>query len=177
VRRRSHPVRLRRRGRVWNVAPHYARGSKEEILQYFDGWANEVREVIARTPETGIISVPAQDRSFIESWGDGPVTLVGDAAHPMLTSLSRGAGSAIEDGYTLSYYLATEDNVVKGLRRYEQARRDRARWLVSASRRLSRVEQLENPVAAGLRNLAIRLAPRSLVRHQNITPMRFELPT
>jgi len=162
-----------------NVPNHDARqwpGTREAILRCFDGWANEVREVIARTSEAGIVSVPAQDRSFIESWGDGPVTLVGDAAHPMLTSLSQGAGSAIEDGYVLSYYLATEGDAVRGLRRYEQARRDRVRWLVSASRRLSRVEQLENPLAAGLRNLAIRLAPMAVVRHENITPMRFELP-
>jgi 2-polyprenyl-6-methoxyphenol hydroxylase-like FAD-dependent oxidoreductase len=162
-----------------NVPPHDARrwaATKEEILQCFDGWANEVCEVISLTPESDIVSVPAQDRSFIESWGAGPVTLVGDAAHPMLTSLSQGAGSAIEDGYTLAYHLATEGDVVTGLRRYEQARRDRARWLVSASRRLSRVEQLENPIAAGLRNLAIRLAPMSAVRRQNIAPMRFELP-
>jgi len=104
------------------------------------------------------------------------VTLLGDAAHPMLTSLSQGAGSAIEDGYVLSHHLATENDVVTGLRRYEQARRNRTRWLVSASRRLSRVEQLENRIAAGLRNLAIRLAPMPVVRRQNIAPMRFELP-
>lgn len=120
--------------------------------------------------------MPAQDRSFIESWGNGPVTLVGDAAHPMLTSLSQGAGSAIEDGYILSYHLATEDDAVAGLRRYEQARRDRTRWLVSVSRRLSRMEQLENPLAAGLRNFAIRFAPKSIIRRQSVAPMRFELP-
>jgi 2-polyprenyl-6-methoxyphenol hydroxylase-like FAD-dependent oxidoreductase len=166
-----------------NASPHDTRlwtGAKEEILRCFDGWADEVRQVISLTPEADIVSVPAQDRTFLESWGDGPVTLVGDAAHPMLTSLSQGAGSAIEDGYTLAHHLsrhlATEGDVVTGLRRYEEARRDRARWLVSASRRLSRLEQLENPIAAGLRNLAIRHAPMPVVRRQNIAPMRFALP-
>lgn len=167
-----------------NVPPHDARsrtaGTKEQILHCFDGWADEVRQAISQTPEASIVSVPAQDRSFIESWGDGPVTLVGDAAHPMLTSLSQGASSAIEDGYALSHHLsrqlATQGDVVTGLRRYEEARRDRTRWLVSASRRLSRVEQLENPIATGLRYLAIRHAPMSVVRRQNIAPMRYELP-
>jgi 2-polyprenyl-6-methoxyphenol hydroxylase-like FAD-dependent oxidoreductase len=102
--------------------------------------------------------------------------LVGDAAHPMLTSLSQGAGSAIEDGYALAHHVTTAGDVVTGLREYEEARRDRARWLVSASRRLSRVEQYENPIVARLRNLAIRHAPMSVVRRQNIAPMRFELP-
>lgn len=162
-----------------NVAAHEARrrtGVKEDVLRCFDGWAEEVCRVVSLTPEADIVSVPAQDREFAESWGDGPVTLVGDAAHPMLTSLSQGAGSAIEDGYALAHHLAAGGDVVTALRRYEEARRERTRWLVTASRRLSRMEQIENPIAAGLRNLAIRHAPMSVVRRQNITPMRFELP-
>jgi 2-polyprenyl-6-methoxyphenol hydroxylase-like FAD-dependent oxidoreductase len=151
-------------------------GSKDEILRCFDGWADEVCRAVALTPETEIVGVTAQDRPFLESWGDGPVTLVGDAAHPMLTSLSQGAGAAIEDGYALAHHLAAEGDVVAGLRRYEEARRDRTRWLVSASRRLSRVEQWTNPVATGLRDFAIRHLPQAAVRRQNIAPMRFELP-
>jgi 2-polyprenyl-6-methoxyphenol hydroxylase-like FAD-dependent oxidoreductase len=171
-------------GRVYwwgtrNVPPEQARrwtGTKQDILRAYGGWAAEVREVIARTPEADIVSVPAQDRAFSDSWGRGPVTLVGDAAHPMLTSLSQGAGSAIEDGYVLAHHLAHADTPVAGLRRYERARRDRTRWLVTASRRLSRTEQLESPIAVGLRNLVIRYAPASVVRRQNITPMTWELP-
>lgn len=151
-------------------------GTKAEILRSYTGWADEVRAVISATPAEDILTVPAQDRSFLESWGDGPVTLVGDAAHPMLTSLSQGAGSAIEDGYELAHHVATSTDPITGLRRYEQARRDRARWLVSASRRLSRFEQFANPIIAGLRNTAIRHLPMATVRRQNIAPMRFELP-
>jgi 2-polyprenyl-6-methoxyphenol hydroxylase-like FAD-dependent oxidoreductase len=157
-------------------SPRQWTGSKVQVLKCFEGWAPEIQEVISLTPDEDIVCVPAQDRSFIESWGDGPVTLVGDAAHPMLTSLSQGAGSAIEDGYALAHHVTTAGDVVTGLREYEEARRDRARWLVSASRRLSRVEQYENPIVARLRNLAIRHAPMSVVRRQNIAPMRFELP-
>jgi 2-polyprenyl-6-methoxyphenol hydroxylase-like FAD-dependent oxidoreductase len=157
-------------------AGHQPAGTKAEILRCYEGWADEVRQVISLTPEADIVSVPAQDRSFLESWGDGPVTLVGDAAHPMLTSLSQGAGSAIEDAYALAHHLTRGGDAVTGLRRYEEARRDRARWLVSASRRLSRLEQIGNPIVAGLRNLAIRHAPMSVVRRQNIAPMRFDLP-
>ncbi|MFC7615107.1 hypothetical protein ACFQV2_17920 [Actinokineospora soli] len=62
------------------------------------------------------------------------------------------------------------------LRRYEAARRDRTRWLVAASRRLSRLEQIANPVAAALRDLALRYAPERAVREQNALPMRYDLP-
>ncbi len=150
--------------------------TKREVLRCYAGWASEVREVISRTAEADIVSVPAQDRPFSDRWGDGPVTLVGDAAHPMLTSLSQGAGTAIEDGYSLAHHLAHATGVVAGLRGYERARRERTRWLVTASRRLSRTEQLEHPIAVGLRDLVIRYAPASAVRRQNIAPMRFHLP-
>ncbi|MEH0971250.1 FAD-dependent oxidoreductase [Micromonospora sp. CPCC 205546] len=162
-----------------NVRPDDVRlrqGSKEEILRCFAGWADEVRQAVSLTPQADIVSVPAQDRPFLESWGDGPTTLVGDAAHPMLTSLSQGAGSAIEDGHALAHHLTVGDDIVTSLRRYERSRRERTRWLVSASRRLSRMEQIEHPVAVGLRDLALRWLPMSVVRRQNLAPMRYELP-
>jgi 2-polyprenyl-6-methoxyphenol hydroxylase-like FAD-dependent oxidoreductase len=163
-------------GHAYWWATRNATASDVDVRRCFDGWAAEVVEAIARTPDSDIVCVPAQDRAFLESWGDGPVTLVGDAAHPMLTSLSQGAGTAIEDGYVLAHHLTTAPHPLVGLRRYEAARRDRTRWLVSASRRLSRIEQLAHPVAVRLRDLAIRFAPQAAVRRQHLTPMRFEPP-
>ncbi|MCB2813718.1 FAD-dependent monooxygenase, partial [Listeria monocytogenes] len=80
---------------------------------------------------------------FPERWGDGPVTLLGDAAHPMLTSLGQGAAIAIEDAAVLAHCLATSDDPQAALRAYENRRRDRARAMVETSRALSRIEQLE----------------------------------
>ncbi|ANW17905.1 FAD-dependent monooxygenase [Streptomyces clavuligerus] len=150
-------------------------GTKEDILRCFDGWAEEVRAAIAATPGSDIVCVPAQDRTFLTTWGTGPVTLVGDAAHPMLTSLSQGAGTAIEDGHALARHLATAPHPVTALRQYEAERRERTRWLVSASRRLSHLEQLQNPIAVLLRDLVIRYAPDEAVRSRNIEPMRHGL--
>lgn len=149
---------------------------KPAVQAAFAGWAEEVRQAIAATPEADILAVPAQDRPFLATWGAGPVTLVGDAAHPMLTSLSQGAGSTIEDAHALAHHLAARDDAAEALRRYETDRRDRTRGLVAASRRLSRVEQLANPLATRLRDLVIRHAPMSAVREQNIAPMRYDLP-
>ncbi|MGW7489001.1 FAD-dependent monooxygenase [Streptomyces sp. NPDC054786] len=151
-------------------------GTKDRILDSYEGWADEVRQAISLTEDEAVISVPAQDRPFLETWGIGPVTLVGDAAHPMLTSLSQGAGTAIEDGHALAHHLAAGPEPVTALRRYERARRDRTRWLVSAARRLSRLEQLGHPLTAGLRNLVLRHAPSSVVHRQIVAPMRYDPP-
>ncbi|MFE5474113.1 FAD-dependent monooxygenase [Nocardia sp. NPDC056541] len=155
--------------REWN-------GGKAEIAAAFAGWAPEVGEVIERTPEGAIVSVPAQDRPFLDVWGDGPVTLLGDAAHPMLTSLSQGGSSSVEDGFVLAHHLSTESDPVGALRNYENARRDRTRMLVTESRRLSKLEQIENPLVVRIRDAAVRAAPLAVLRRQNSAPMRFELP-
>lgn len=154
---------------------HDWRGGKAEILTAFDGWASEVVAVIERTPADAIVSVPAQDRPFLDRWGSGPVSLLGDAAHPMLTSMGQGASSAIEDGYVLAEAFAAVPDPVAALRRYEDMRHDRACMLVRNSRRLSRLEQAENPVVRAVRNLGLRCAPTRMVRRRSIRPMQFDL--
>ena len=154
--------------RDWN-------GDKADILSAFDGWAPEVVEAIERTPADGIVSVPGQDRPFLERWGRGPITLLGDAAHPMLTSRSQGASSAVEDGYVLAEAISRIPDTVDALRAYEDRRRVRARMLVRSSRRLNTLEQAQNPMACAARNLGLRCAPmRTLTRHTT-RPMRFDL--
>ncbi|CAM2767541.1 FAD-dependent monooxygenase [Mycobacterium intermedium] len=150
-------------------------GSKAEILSAFDDWAPEVVDVIDRTPADAIISVPGQDRPFLKRWGSGPITLLGDAAHPMLTSRSQGASSAVEDGFVLAEALARIPDTVQALRAYEDRRRRRAAMLVRSSRRLNKLEQAQNPLVCAARNLGVRCVPlRSLTRN-TVRPMRFDL--
>ncbi|MEU5609034.1 FAD-dependent monooxygenase [Streptomyces sparsogenes] len=124
-------------------------GTKDEIVHAYAGWADEVQAAIRATPEEDIIAVPARDRAFLEHWGDGRVTLLGDAAHPMLTSLAQGAAMAIEDAVVLAGTLAGADDLTAALRGYEDRRRERTRAMVHASHALSEQEQLEDP---GLRH-------------------------
>jgi 2-polyprenyl-6-methoxyphenol hydroxylase-like FAD-dependent oxidoreductase len=148
-------------------------GGKGEILRAYAGWAPEVRAAIAATPAEAIISVPAQDRPFLEQWGEGPVTLLGDAAHPMLPSLAQGAAQAVEDAVVLAHHLDGASDVTAALRGYESERRERARLMVDGSFALSRVEQLDHPVSALLRNVLIRFARPSTIDGRNIGAMTF----
>jgi len=149
------------------------RGGKAGIQRLFAGWAEEVQAVIEATPEEGITSLPAQDRPFLECWGVGPVTLLGDAAHPMLTSLGQGAAIAIEDGAVLAHCLATINDPQAALRAYEDRRRDRARAMVESSRALSRIEQLEHPLQTAARALYFRFAPEWTFTQQNKMALTF----
>ncbi|MFF3334542.1 FAD-dependent monooxygenase [Streptomyces sp. NPDC002888] len=152
-------------------------GDKQEIVRAYDGWAEEVQAIIRSTPEEDILAVPSHDRAFLESWGSGPVTLLGDAAHPMLTSLGQGAAMAIEDAVMLAHAL-TEDrhHPQTALRAYEDQRRERTRAMVTASRKLSALEQLENPVARAMRDILFRVAPTSVLSRQLEVALDFPAP-
>jgi 2-polyprenyl-6-methoxyphenol hydroxylase-like FAD-dependent oxidoreductase len=126
-----------------------------------------VRAAIAATPADAIISVPARDRPPLRRWGEGPVTLLGDAAHPMLPSLAQGAAMAVEDAVVLARHLAGPADPVTALRGYEADRRGRATQITKRARALSRIEQLEHPIATSLRNAYIRWMPGAVVDRRN----------
>jgi 2-polyprenyl-6-methoxyphenol hydroxylase-like FAD-dependent oxidoreductase len=96
-----------------------------EFLAEFDGWDGRLVSLIgaARTPGRWALLV----RQPLPRWTWGPVTLLGDAAHPMLPFLGQGAAQAFEDAAVLASCLAASpDDPARALRRYECARLDRA---------------------------------------------------
>src|SRR5262249_22688305 len=63
------------------------------------------------------------DRDPIRHWGRGCVTLLGDAAHPVLQSFAQGACMAIEDGVVLAEFVAqAEGDLATAFERYAKAR-------------------------------------------------------
>ncbi|WP_405852217.1 FAD-dependent monooxygenase [Streptomyces sp. NBC_00090] len=142
---------------------------KDAVKQAYAGWADEVRAVIEATPQEDILTVPTRDRAFLERWGDGPVTLLGDAAHPMLVTLGQGAAMAMEDAVVLARTLAepaTGKDLVEALHVYESRRRDRTRAMVAASRRMSDLTQGAHRRGRLLRNTYFRLMPRPVLASQ-----------
>jgi salicylate hydroxylase len=134
----------------WSTA-----GSADEVLSRFakDTWAEPARELLARP--TQWLKWPLYDRAPWRQPGRGPVTLMGDAAHPMLPFLAQGAAMAIEDAAVLATALAaTPADPAAAMRRYEQARRPRTTKVQRAARANDKNYHLGGPAAA-LRNLAM----------------------
>ncbi|MFD8749819.1 FAD-dependent monooxygenase [Kitasatospora sp. NPDC059577] len=149
---------------------------KRTLGRAYAGWAEEVRAVIEATPPEDILTVPSRDRDFLERWGEGPVTLLGDAAHPMLTTLAQGAGTAIEDAVVLARTLAGSakgDDLGPALRTYEERRRDRTRAMVAASRAMSDLTHGARPRRRLLRDGYFRLVPRPVLLRQTTQALTF----
>jgi salicylate hydroxylase len=102
-----------------------ATATVEEFLAEFEGWDGRLTSLIkaARTPGRWALLI----RQPLPRWTWGPVTLLGDAAHPMLPFLGQGAAQAFEDAAMLAACLANgKADPAGALRRYESARIDRA---------------------------------------------------
>jgi salicylate hydroxylase len=89
------------------------------------------------------------DRTPSWRWGNGPVSLIGDAAHPMLPFLAQGAAMAIEDAAVLAGELSRSPEDPEGsLRRYEKARQARTARIQWAARRNDFTYHLHEPGAS-----------------------------
>ena len=99
---------------------------------------------------------PLFARPPLMRWSHGPVTLLGDAAHPMVPFLAQGAAQAIEDADALGRACREADTpVLEAFAAYERARRERAAAVSRASARQGHYDHMRGPLAAA-RDLAIR---------------------
>jgi salicylate hydroxylase len=139
------------RSESWSTA-----ASRDELLARFPAaaWSPALRALLAAAERWQKWAL--YDRAPLRSWGRGPVTLLGDAAHPMLPFLAQGAAMAIEDAAVLARELScSPDDRVAALRRYETARRPRTARVQQAARRNDFHYHLREP-AAFVRNAALR---------------------
>ena len=96
-------------------------GDTAELNERFREACPQVRELLAKI-ETWKMWVLC-DREPVKNWTDRRVTLLGDAAHPMLQYLAQGAGQAIEDAVVLREALRfTRGDVKSAFQKYQQAR-------------------------------------------------------
>jgi 2-polyprenyl-6-methoxyphenol hydroxylase-like FAD-dependent oxidoreductase len=98
------------------------------------------------------------DRDPLPRWGSGPVTLLGDAAHPVLPHTGQGAAQAMVDAVALARALENAD-IDEGLRGYERERQPKTAALLAQGRRTARVMASTNPVACTLREWVMRAIP------------------
>jgi 2-polyprenyl-6-methoxyphenol hydroxylase-like FAD-dependent oxidoreductase len=118
-----------------------------------------IRAIVSATQPQDLRLDELFDRDPLHESGCGPVTLLGDAAHPMLPHTGQGAAQALEDAVALSLACVSDRDVVEGLRIYERVRARRTRTLVKRGRRIARFTTTRSRLIGTLRGAAIRLAP------------------
>jgi len=131
--------------KAWTEEGWSIRSSVEELLEEFAGWTPLVRRFMELVPPDMLFKWGLFDREPLKSWTHGRVTLLGDAAHPILPFLGHGAVLAIEDALVLARAMAASEQIEEAFERYERARRERAAFVVLESRKAGRVFHAPDP--------------------------------
>ena len=134
---------------------------RAEVLERYAGW----HQSLLRLFEAGDTwyKWALYDRDPIPAWTSGRVTLLGDAAHPMLPYLGQGACQALEDGAVLANALSDRrfaSDPVAALASYELTRRPRASQVVLTARARGVSNHLPSRWAAMRRDAAIAVRRR-----------------
>jgi salicylate hydroxylase len=102
-----------------------APGDPDVLRREFAGWDPRIELLLQQVQAT--FRWALYDREPLPIWSRGRLTLLGDAAHPMLPHLGQGANQSIEDGMALATILAhaSLETVPAALLAYERLRRER----------------------------------------------------
>jgi 2-polyprenyl-6-methoxyphenol hydroxylase-like FAD-dependent oxidoreductase len=88
------------------------------------------KEAVEATDPSDVLSHDGCYVPSIDTWSEGRVMILGDAAHGMLPHRAIGGGIAIEDGYVLAECLARESSVETAFEEFESLRIGRANELI-----------------------------------------------
>jgi len=102
-----------------------APGDPNVLRQEFAGWDPRIQELLREVQVT--FRWALYDREPLPLWTRDRLSLLGDAAHPMLPHLGQGANQSIEDGMALATILGRADRTTAplALLAYERLRRER----------------------------------------------------
>lgn len=153
---------------------------KKHALLKFRDWYSPVPAVIEATRAENILTHAIYDLAPLEQWSKERVTLLGDAAHPMLPNLGQGGAQAMEDAVVLADLLRDRPSgeaLAYALKAFEKVRIQRVRQIVRQSRFMGRMMQLESPLALAIRNAAFRVAAEKLFVARLHPVVGYEPPT
>ncbi|MFT4974351.1 MAG: 2-polyprenyl-6-methoxyphenol hydroxylase-like FAD-dependent oxidoreductase [Myxococcota bacterium] len=137
------------RGRTWWLVGVPASSGTQEPRRLLSGWPSPFPQLLARTPGRQRRRAALHDRRPLARWGQGRVTLAGDAAHPCAPHLGQGASMSIDDAAVLGGALQAEGASAAALRRYESTRQAATAGIVAQSAWSARLCS-SGPVGMGL---------------------------
>jgi salicylate hydroxylase len=134
----------------------------EDIIGRFADWhpaAIELCQAIAQREGWGMFAVRP-----LRHWSNGPIVLIGDAAHGMLPHQGQGANQTIEDAITLAAIIAKPpaESVVESLLVYEKMRKPRTRRVQRYSWKANRPLHLFDEKATNQRDLRLQSLPKAI---------------
>jgi salicylate hydroxylase len=141
----------------WALESWTQAGDLAELKADFTGWHGDIQLLIDQAAPDSLYKWALYDRAPMTRWGQGRVSLLGDACHPTLPFMAQGAAMAIEDAAVLAGSLAKSGDITDCLQHYEALRRPRTAHVQKGSRRNASTFHLSGP-SAWLRDRAAGIA-------------------
>ena len=142
--------------RDWN-----RRGRLEDFLPAFADWRFDWLDVPGLIRGAGeVLEFPMVDQDPLPRWSFGRITLLGDAAHPMVPRGSNGAGQAILDARVMADCLARGGDPASAFAEYESLRLGPTTNVVLTNR--------ANPPDAILREVYLRSGDKPFARIEDV---------
>jgi 2-polyprenyl-6-methoxyphenol hydroxylase-like FAD-dependent oxidoreductase len=149
-------------GRTADADPRPRRAA---ALDAFAGWPGPIEAMIDATDEAAITRRDIYDRPPNRRWGEGAVTLLGDAAHAMTFNVSQGACQTLEDAVVLMRCLEGGAEIEPALRAYEGLRVRRTAGIQRRAWRIGSVGRWERAAACRVRDAVMGFAfPRFVIK-------------
>jgi len=165
----QYPIR---RGELYNQVAVFRSRSYSGETELTDRWGTpaELDQAFAAScgPVRSGVALVSRDRRWVmydreplDNWSTGRITLLGDAAHPMVQYLAQGACQAIEDADCLARQLTRYDgDAVKAFAAYQAERIPRTALIQRSARIWGQIWHDDGPVIPLLRDrILTRRAP------------------
>lgn len=137
---------------------------KSELLDRFTSFHPVVRDIVEKTPVSRILRNDITDLKRLESWSQGRVCLLGDAAHATTPNMGQGAGQGIEDAYYFSHVFAASDSPVDAFQEFESIRRKKVDYVVNNSWRFGKLAH--NNVGRWFMRTMMKMTPERMMVKQ-----------
>lgn len=140
--------------------------AKPHLQARFNHLPEEVRKVLDKQEETGILLHDIYDLKPLKTFVYGRTLLLGDAAHATTPNLGQGAGQAMEDAIVLANCLKTYD-FDNALSRYDSLRVAHTKKVIKKSRAIGKIAQSSNTIVIKVRDLISKVIPNKLISNQS----------
>ncbi|MEM7620032.1 MAG: FAD-dependent monooxygenase [Pseudomonadota bacterium] len=148
----------------WAKPGWHENGQAELLNSAFSEWSEHTHRllsVVQSWKKWALFELPVPKR-----WNYGPITLIGDAVHPMLPFLAQGGAMAIEDSITFAKYVDRKKRFLEplDLERYQDARFKRTSRVQKKARNLGIIYHYKGLMAQARNIIIAKRAPISLLK-------------
>ena len=133
-------------------------GDPDDLRARFADFGGPVREILSNVQEVHLWALFL--RPVAQTWQNGRLALLGDAAHPTLPFMAQGACLALEDAWVLARCFQDQSGVAQALAAYENRRRLRANRVVAAATANARNFHLKGPMRLAAQAALMVIGPR-----------------